>query len=149
FEAKWTTIENRMADIFNVGYGRLWLPPPERADSGNQSVGYDVYDRFDLGQPRKETLYGTESSLKTPVSASNAAGVLVNADFIPNHDGFSNLGTIDTKGTSSTADDVTFAQAGGYPGFVLTLPSDVDGDFHGAFESGQENFRLSGLIDIA
>ena len=49
FEARWDTIEDRMADIFQVGYGQMWLPPPQRADTGNQSVGYDVFDRFDLG----------------------------------------------------------------------------------------------------
>ena len=151
FEAKWTTVEDRMADIFDIGYGRMWLPPPSRADSGNQSVGYDVFDRFDLGKPRNETLYGTETSLKTLVRSAHSAGVLVNTDFVPNHNGFSNLGTVDNKGTATTADDVTFAQNGGYPGFVLSVPSDVDGDFHGAFETGpnpQEIERLSGLIDI-
>src|SRR6185295_15950760 len=61
----------------------------------------------------------------------------------------SNSSTVDTKGTATSADDVTFAQNGGYPGFALSTAGDVDGDFHGAFESGQENFRLSGLIDIA
>ena len=140
FESRWQTIEGRMPDIFQAGYGRLWLPPPERADSGNTSVGYDVYDRFDLGSPRNETLYGTETSLKTLVTSAHTAGVLVNTDFIANHDGFSNSGTVDTKGTATTTDDVSFAQAGGYPGFALSVPGDVDGDFHGRFESGQENF---------
>lgn len=150
FEARWETVENRMADIHNVGYGRLWLPPPSRADSGNLSVGYDVYDRFDLGKPRNETLYGTELGLKTLVRASHSAGVLVNTDFIPNHNGFSDASTFDNRGTpGNPADDVTFVQGGDYPGFVVTLPGDVDGDFHGAFETGEQNFRLSGLIDIA
>jgi alpha-amylase len=149
FEARWSTIEDRMADIFQVGYGRMWLPPPTRADSGNTSVGYDVYDRFDLGKPRNETLYGTETSLKTLVSVAHSANVLVNTDFIANHDGFSDSSTVDNRGTSDPLDDVTFVQAGGYPGFVVTMPGDVDGDFHGAFEGGQENSRLAGLIDIA
>ncbi|HEX3598739.1 MAG TPA: alpha-amylase family glycosyl hydrolase, partial [Lacipirellulaceae bacterium] len=149
FESRWQTIEGRMPDIFQAGYGRLWLPPPERADSGNTSVGYDVYDRFDLGSPRNETLYGTETSLKTLVTSAHTAGLLVNTDFIANHDGFTNSGSVDTKGTSDTSDDVTFAQAGGYPGFALSVPGDIDGDFHGAFETSQQTFRLSGLIDIA
>ena len=149
FEARWETIENRIADIHAAGYGRLWLPPPARADSGNQSVGYDVYNRFDLGQPRNETLYGTEAGLKTLVQSAHKAGVLVNTDFIPNHNGFSDMSTVDTRGTATTTDDVTFAQSGGYPGFVVTLPGDIDGDFHGAFQGGEEYFRLSGLIDVA
>jgi hypothetical protein len=59
FEARWNTIENRMADIFDVGYGKMWLPPPERAGPSGSNVGYEVYDRFDLGAPGNPTLYGT------------------------------------------------------------------------------------------
>ncbi len=149
FEAKWDVVEDRMADIFVAGYGRLWLPPPSRADSGGQSVGYDVYDRFDLGQPRNETLYGTQTGLKSLIQQAHTAGIKVNTDFIANHNGFSDSSTFDDYGTVDPSDDVTFLDAGGYPGFVLTLPNDVDGDFHGAFEVGELNFRLSGLIDIA
>ena len=49
YEARWETIEDRMADIHSIGYGQMWLPPPQRADTGGFSVGYDVFDRFDLG----------------------------------------------------------------------------------------------------
>jgi glycosidase len=156
FEARWDTIEDRMADIFEVGYGQMWLPPPQRADSGNQSVGYDVFDRFDLGGPRNETLYGTETSLKTLVRGAHSAGIDVYTDYIVNHNGFANLGTVDDQGTTDPEDDVTFADSGGYPGFVLQLPPGcadsahcTDGDFHGAFEGGDWNGRISTLIDIA
>ena len=71
FEAKWQTIEDRMPDIYQTGYGQMWLPPPERADTGNLSVGYDLFNRFDLGSPRNETLYGTETSLKTEIAAAH------------------------------------------------------------------------------
>jgi alpha-amylase len=149
FEAKWNTIDERMVDIFETGYGRLWLPPPSRADSGDGSVGYDVYDRFDLGRPRKETLYGTEQGLKILIRTAHASSIDVYTDQIFNHAGFSDLGTVDTKGTATTADDVSFAQAGGYPGLAITLPGDIDGDFHGSFEGGDLNGRLAGLVDIA
>jgi glycosidase len=150
FEARWDTIEDRMADIFQVGYGEMWLPPPQRADQGNLSVGYDVFDRFDLGAPRNETLYGTENSLKANIAAAHLAGVKIYTDLILNHNGFADSGTVDNHGTpGDPSDDVTFVEAGGYPGFVLTLPGDVDGDFHGAFEGGDQNMRLAGLIDIA
>ena len=108
FEARWDTIEDRMADIFEVGYGQMWLPPPQRADTGNLSVGYDLFDRFDLGSPRNETLYGTETSLKANIAAAHDASVKIYTDFIPNHNGF---------GDPTTR---RFAAQGGYPGFVLT-----------------------------
>ena len=50
-----------MPDIFQAGYGQMWLPPPERADTGNLSVGYDCSIASILGSPRNETLYGTEN----------------------------------------------------------------------------------------
>ena len=149
YESQWNLIDERMPDIFMAGYGRMWLPPPQRADSGSLSVGYDVYDRFDLGQPRNETLYGTETGLKTLVKSSHQAGVLVNTDFMFNHNGFSDSSTFDNQGTpGDPSDDVYWDQAGGYPGFVTTLPNAIDGDFHSAFSTGEEFFRLAGLIDI-
>ncbi|HWP39703.1 MAG TPA: dockerin type I domain-containing protein, partial [Tepidisphaeraceae bacterium] len=151
FESRWENIEKRSADIFMAGYGGLWLPPTGRADTGNDSVGYDVYDRFDLGGPGNYTLYGSEKGLKQTVAMMHRAAASVYVDLIWNHNGYSNLST------------PGFATAGGYPGFALTLQSsspgapgynargidDVDGDFHGAFETGDLDGRLAGLIDIA
>src|SRR5687768_1515033 len=65
FESSYNTIENRTADAFMAGYGAVWTPPPGRADISNFSVGYDVYDRFDLGSAVNPTLYGTEAGIKT------------------------------------------------------------------------------------
>jgi hypothetical protein len=137
FESSYQTIEQRLADVFLAGYGFVWLPPPYRADQGGFSVGYDVYDRFDLGRPGRPTLYGTEEGLTSLGRMMHRAGLSLHVDFIINHSGFSNLGT------------PGFRAAGGYPGLVLTLPGDVDGDFHSAFAGGVEHERLAGLIDIA
>src|SRR4051812_49094729 len=49
FDGSWKTMQLRAGDIFQAGYGGIWTPPAGRADSGNQSVGYDLFDRFDLG----------------------------------------------------------------------------------------------------
>lgn len=137
FEGRHATIERRMPDIFMAGYRALWLPPPGRADSGNQSVGYDVFDRFDLGSRSNPTLYGTEAELRALIEAGGKAGVLTYVDLVLNHNGFSDLGR------------PGFIQDGDYPGFVLTLPNDIDGDFHGRFAGGDLDGRLAGLIDIA
>ncbi len=142
FEARWQTIEQRMVDIFYSGYGAIWVPPPGRADSGNQSVGYDVYDRFDLGDQNSSTLYGTKTGLKTAITQAHNAGVSVYTDLILNHNGFTQIGQTDGSGNS-------FDDAGGYPGFVNTLPTDPNGDFHPATASGDIQGQLSGLIDIA
>src|SRR5688500_18222439 len=137
YEAKHTTIERRAPDIFMAGYGHIWTPPPGRAEQGNLSVGYDPYDRFDLGSAGNETLYGTETGLKTTIKELQKFGLNVYTDMVWNHNGPANQGL------------PGFAQAGGYPGFVMSQPGDADGDFHGGFESGDHNGRLAGLIDIA
>lgn len=145
FEASYGTMERRTGDAFLAGYGALWTPPPGRADSGNLSVGYDVYDRFDLGQPGNPTLYGTETGLRNVVSSVHRAGLDIYTDFVINHSGFTNLGSVDGSGNS-------FRDAGGYPGFLITHPNAIDGDYHTAFPPQGLNyeyqFRVSGLVDI-
>jgi autotransporter-associated beta strand protein len=136
FDSTYGTQEKRVADFFVAGYGSTWIPPTGRADSGNQSVGYDVFDRFDLGSTNNPTLYGTETGLRRFTSTMQRAGGDVVVDLVWNHNGFSNSG------------NAGFAAAGGYPGFVLSAPGVADGDFHGAFETGDLNGRLAGLIDI-
>jgi alpha-amylase len=144
-ESRFGTIEKRVPDIFNAGYGTIFTPPPGRADSGNQSVGYDVYNRFDLGSPGNPTLYGTEEGLKTLVAALHQAGTSYYSDLVWNHDGFSDLNT------------PGFAASGGYPGFALSLSSntnyagysDSTGDFHAYNDGSTTGMRLSGLLDIA
>src|SRR5688572_30659427 len=88
YEASWQTIERRTSDIFMTGYGHIWTPPPGRAEQGNLSVGYDVYDRFDLGSTGNPTLYGTETGLRTTVNEAHKAGVNVYTDLVWNHNGF-------------------------------------------------------------
>ena len=145
FDGTYATQEARAADVFAAGYGAVWIPPTGRADSGNQSVGYDVYDRFDLGSAGRPTLYGTETGLKSTVSTWHRAGVDTHVDLVLNHNGFSDLGT------------PGFAASGGYPGFVLQNPDgdadpfgvpNTDGDFNGPYAGGTFRERLAGLIDI-
>jgi len=157
FDGSYATQERRAGDIFAAGYGSVWLPPPGRADSGNQSVGYDVYDRFDLGSAGRPTLYGTETGLKQVGKTFDKIGADLHLDLIINHNGFADQSSVDTRGTLDTSDDVSFLEAGGYPGFVLQNPDgggdpwgvpNTDGDFNSSYSYGDQAARLSGLIDI-
>jgi len=133
FESPYAETIDRIADVFMAGYGALWLPPVGKAEGG-QSVGYDVFDRFQL----HGTFYGNGDELKRLVDEAHRAGLRVWADIVLNHNAFSNFAT------------PGFVDAGDYPGFAVTLPNDVDGDFHGAFERGRLNERINGgLMDIA
>jgi len=48
FNNSWQEIIDKMPEIAEVGYTALWLPPPQKA-SGDLSVGYDLWDPFDVG----------------------------------------------------------------------------------------------------
>jgi len=142
FESTYGVMEQRAPDVFKAGYGAIYTPPPGRADQGSLSVGYDQYDRFDLGRPGNPTLYGTETGIKTLVRETHKFADYY-VDFVVNHNGYSDLGT------------PGFVQAGAYPGMVLTDPLAAsrpgvypDGDFHSAYDSGDLNGRVAGLIDI-
>lgn len=145
FESTYQTQEDRLPDLFMAGYGTVWLPPPGRADLSDFSVGYDVYDRFDLGTPERPTLYGTQTGFQSFTSMMHRMGGSVHVDLIINHNGFSDGGT------------PGFVESGGYPGFVLQDPDGgndpfgvpgTDGDFNSAFEYGDLRGRLAGLVDI-
>jgi autotransporter-associated beta strand protein len=149
FDTSWNTMQNRTSDVFMAGYGAVQVPPPYRADSGNESVGYDVYNRFDLGSPGNPTLYGTQAGLQAAIGNLHQIGANVYADMVWNQDGFSQWSTVDGSGNS-------FINAGGYPGFVLSSPSypantssGTWGDFHNPSDTGDQNMQLAGLIDIA
>ena len=141
FESSYKTIESRMADVHAAGYGAIWTPPPGRADISNYSVGYDVYDRFDLGSTGNPTLYGTATGIKQTANAIHRAGLDLHVDFILNHNGYS--------GTSPDGQaNADFRAAGGYPGFFSQFFGDVDGDFNSGYSYGDVQGRLAGLIDI-
>jgi len=137
FESEWETIERRAADVFLAGYSSVWLPPNAVADSGGWSVGYDPFDRFNFGSPEWQTLYGTQDSYLNMVRELQQAGIRVYQDVILNHNGFRDHSTSG------------FEDAGGYPGFVTSLPDDPFGDFYDPFSTDPYEERLAGLISIA
>ncbi len=91
FNTPWTEIERRLPEIAEAGYSALWLPPPCKGASGGFSVGYDVYDRFDLGDRDQmgsvPTRYGTKSELLSLVAAAHRFGVRVYFDNVMAHTG--------------------------------------------------------------
>jgi alpha-amylase len=150
FETSYNSMEQRAPDMFLAGYGTAYTPPPGRADQGNLSVGYDVYDRFDLGKPGNPTLYGTEAGLTQFANVLHRFDGRLDIDAVLNHNAYSDNDYVNPQFTS-------FQQAGGYPGFTLqnpdggTDPAGVPGtygDFHNPSLTDYQNGQLSGLIDI-
>lgn len=46
----WKEMEERAQEFAAMGITHAWLPPAYKGASGSESVGYDVYDLFDLGE---------------------------------------------------------------------------------------------------
>src|SRR5215217_2268562 len=88
FESPYAETSDRIADVFMAGYGALWIPPVGKAEGG-QSVGYDVFDRFQLDG----TFYGNGDELKRLIDEAHRAGLAVWADIVLNHNAFQNLAT--------------------------------------------------------
>lgn len=142
FESEWDDMERRVPDVFMAGYNAIWTPPPSKA-SDPFSAGFDVFDRFDLGQPplndasssRKRTAFGTEATFKGMVDEMNKAGIEVHIDTVLNHN------------SGRTTSDAFF-EAGGWPGMWVPRtpngsggfqdkgPTDNWGDFHNGVASG-------------
>jgi Alpha amylase, catalytic domain len=149
FNVNWDELIQKMPEIAEAGYDSLWLPPPAKGSSAF-SVGYDVFDPFDLGDKNQRgtvrTRWGTKAQLLQVVETAHRFGIRVYFDNIMNHRAF------DTPGFNANT------PANLYPGMV-------PGDFHlqtvGSYFRNWPSVQdygnqwdvqyesLSGLMDIA
>jgi glycosidase len=115
FNTSWKEIEYRLPEIAEAGYSSLWLPPPTKGGSGTYSVGYDVFDRFDLGDKDQmgtvRTRYGTKEELLSLVEKAHRFGVKIYFDNVMAH----NAGPLDNVPAGTL-----------FPG----IPGFVPEDFH-------------------
>lgn len=133
FETEWDEIYQRLPELAEIGFEGIWHPSPTKApvagvfpNGYGGNVGYNLYDRFDLGDtPQRGTIrtrYGTKGSLLRMVDNAHQTGIKIYPDIVFNHTG--NGPHINT-----------------YPGMKI----DADGgvaDFHGWYDSGQPlNFK--------
>ncbi|GAB4172201.1 MAG: hypothetical protein Fur0032_11600 [Terrimicrobiaceae bacterium] len=150
FNTSWDEIARKMPELAEAGYSSLWLPPPTKG-SGGLSVGYDLWDPFDLGSKDQRnsvsTRYGTEADLLHLMEVAHRFGVRVYFDNIMNHRAF------DVPGyNENTPIDI-------YPGMVpedFHLRVTEDG-FYRKWDNTRDwgsawqvqNLGLADLIDIA
>ncbi|HZQ47802.1 MAG TPA: alpha-amylase family glycosyl hydrolase, partial [Verrucomicrobiae bacterium] len=91
FNCTWNQVTQKMPEIAEAGYDSLWLPPPAKGSSVF-SVGYDLFDPFDLGNLNQNgtvaTQYGTEAQLLQMVQTAHRFGIRVYFDNIMNHRAF-------------------------------------------------------------
>ena len=91
FNTSWNEIALKMPELAEAGYGAIWVPPPTKG-SGGLSVGYDMFDPFDLGSKDQRgsvsTRYGTEAEFLRLVEVAHRFGIRVYLDTIVNHRAF-------------------------------------------------------------
>lgn len=150
FNVNWDELTTKMPEIAEAGYTSLWLPPPAKAGSVF-SVGYDIFDPFDLGDKNQRgtvrTRYGTKAELLQVVATAHRFGLRVYFDNIMNHRGF------DIPGYNSSAPTNL------YPGLTVEdfhLRRQTDGTYRNwdnisdwGNEWQVQHRPLSGLLDLA
>lgn len=91
FGTSWKGIEKRIPEVAEAGYTSLWLPPPFKGASGTFSVGFDPFDRFDLGNIDQSgtipTKYGTKEDLLSLIKIAHRFGIKVYFDNVMAHNG--------------------------------------------------------------
>ena len=84
----WQKVSEDAADLKRTGITSVWLPPAYKGAGGGRSVGYDVYDMYDLGEFDQKgsvrTKYGTRSQYLSAAEALHEAGLEVYADIVFN-----------------------------------------------------------------
>jgi len=156
FNVSWSEVARKMPELAEAGYNSLWLPPPAKA-SGGLSVGYDLWDPYDLGSKDQRntvrTRYGTEADLLYMMEVAHRLGIRVYFDKIMNHRAF------DVPGFNENTPIGGEGQTELYPGMVpedFHLRKTEDG-FYRKWDNTRDwgsawqvqNLGLSDLIDIA
>lgn len=85
----WQLCQTQAQALKAAGITGVWLPPAYKGAAGKNSVGYDVYDTYDLGEFQQKgtiaTKYGTKEDYEKAVKAFQDAKIEVLADIVLNH----------------------------------------------------------------
>ena len=89
-KAWWPFVASKLPELAEAGVTALWLPPASKAANiGGMSMGYDVYDYWDLGdhdqKGSRKTWYGCEAELRELITNAHGHGMKVYADLVLNH----------------------------------------------------------------
>jgi glycosidase len=95
FETDWDEMYQKMPKVAEIGYSSLWIPPPTKGPTGASvtwaNVGYNLFDRFDIGdvpqRGTRETRYGTRGSLRAMVDNAHGMDIKIIPDIVMNHNG--------------------------------------------------------------
>lgn len=87
---KWyQTLNTQMVDIATSGFTHVYLPAPQKGESGTWSMGYDPYDHYDVGQYYQKyttpTRFGPMSDLTNLVNTITTNSMISIVDVVMNH----------------------------------------------------------------
>ena len=72
-----------------MGFDGIWIPSPAKGDAGTSSMGYDLFDHYDLGDKDQKgtvaTRFGDKDSLLRLVAVAHANGLEVYPEIVLNH----------------------------------------------------------------
>lgn len=98
----WKRVAAQAQALRDAGINMVWLPPAYKGAAGAKSVGYDVYDMYDLGEFDQKgsvaTKYGTKEEYLAAVRALQENGLSVLCDVVLNH----RMGADDTEQVTVT-----------------------------------------------
>jgi alpha-amylase len=85
----WYTYLAKLAPrLRSLGFDGLWIPSPAKGQSGTNSMGYDIFDHYDLGDKDQKgttaTRFGSKDSLLRLVAVAHANGLEVYPDIVLN-----------------------------------------------------------------
>lgn len=85
----WKKLATEAHRLAGLGVTAVWLPPASKGTNGTYSVGYDIYDLWDLGEFDQKnavrTKYGTKKEYLDAIAAAHDAGMQVYVDIVLNH----------------------------------------------------------------
>ncbi|HJB23021.1 MAG TPA: alpha-amylase [Candidatus Jeotgalibaca pullicola] len=84
----WNQLKKDAAHLKELGVSAVWLPPAYKG-TGQEDVGYGVYDLYDLGEFDQKgtvrTKYGTKEEYLAAIEALHELDISVYADVVLNH----------------------------------------------------------------
>jgi alpha-amylase len=86
----WHTYLAKLAPrLRDLGFDGIWIPSPAKGNSGGYSMGYDVFDHYDLGDKFQKgtlpTMFGNKDSLLRLIAVAHANGLEIYPDIVLNH----------------------------------------------------------------
>ena len=132
-----------LGDINGYSIDYIWFPPPSKGMSGASSMGYDIYDYYDLGSYDQkdtiETRFGSFDGLKDAIETYHGYGIGVIGDLVLNHRGGGDLEF------NPNVDDSTYTDFGGVASQQCTWHYD---EFHPSSYGYGDEGSFGGFPDL-